>query len=56
MEVLRAFKTKQLPLPLPEYDSFITVQSQRTALEWAMLQAYKKVMGQQFSIGIETKY
>jgi hypothetical protein len=56
MGILRAFRHKQLPLPLPEYDSFIGVVDQATALKWAMLQSYKEVMGQQFSIGIEKKY
>ena len=56
MGVLRKLKHKQLPLPLPEYDSFIGVVDQATALKWAMLQSYKEVMGQQFSIEIEKKY
>ncbi len=56
MGVLRKLKHKQLPLPLPEYDSFIGVADQATALKWAMLQSYKEVMGQQFKIEVEKKY
>lgn len=56
MNVLRKFKHKELPLPLPEYDSFIVSADQETALKRAMLESYKEIIGFQYSIGVEKKY
>jgi hypothetical protein len=56
VDILSRFERKELPLPLPEYDSFITSFDQEAALRNAMVRAYKQIIGDQYSIQVEKKY
>ena len=61
IHILKQFTEMELPLPLPEYDSFIVAEDKENYLKLAMGKAYSTILkeltsGGEWSIGIDKKY
>jgi len=56
VKILEKFRDAEIPLPLPEYDSFIVACDKEEFLRKAMVTSYKEIIGPHYSINIDKKY